>query len=148
VAADVATVLILITAFASVLAGLPGRSRVPCNAARDKVFCPVFGRLHPRHDFPHIALLVMGVITAIGSLFTLTTIIDMLTAVIVIVQAVALIVVLTVLRRRRATQRGQLAPAFTGPVRRPGQGAGALEPRADRLPHPDGAQQRRAVAAQ
>jgi amino acid transporter len=100
-AADVVTVLILITAFASVLAGLLGGSRVPYNAARDGVFFAAFGRLHKRGGFPHVALIVLGVITAIGSFFTLTTVIDMLTAVIVIVQAVAQIVALTVLRRRQ-----------------------------------------------
>ncbi|HLH58172.1 MAG TPA: APC family permease [Streptosporangiaceae bacterium] len=106
-AADVVTVLILVTAFASVLAGLLGGSRVPYNAARDGVFFAAFGRLHPRGGFPHIALIVMGVITAIGSFFTLTTIINMLTAVIVIVQAIAQVVALTVLRRR---QPGLLRP--------------------------------------
>lgn len=100
-AADVVTVLILITAFASVFAGLLGGSRVPYQAARDGVFFRAFGRLHPRGDFPHVALIVLGVITAAGSLFTLTTIISMLTAVIVIIQAVAQIVALTVLRRRQ-----------------------------------------------
>jgi amino acid transporter len=64
------------------------------------VFFRAFGRLHPRGDFPHVALIVLGVITAVGSFFTLTTIIAMLTAVIVIVQAVAQVVALTVLRRR------------------------------------------------
>jgi hypothetical protein len=48
-----------------------------------------------------VALIVLGVIIAVGSFFTLTTIIDMLTAVIVIVQAVAQVVALTVLRRRQ-----------------------------------------------
>ncbi len=99
-AADVVTVLILITAFASVLTGLLGGSRVPYQAARDGVFFRAFGRLHPRGDFPHVALIALGVITAVGSFFTLTTIIAMLTAVIVIVQAVAQVVALTVLRRR------------------------------------------------
>jgi amino acid transporter len=99
--ADVVTVLILVTAFASVLAGLLGGSRVPYNAARDGVFFRAFGRLHPRGDFPHVALIVLGVITAVGSFFTLTTVISMLTAVIVIVQAVAQVVALTVLRRRQ-----------------------------------------------
>ena len=37
-AADVTTVLILLTAFGSVFAGLLGGSRVPYNAARDGVF--------------------------------------------------------------------------------------------------------------
>ena len=100
-AADVVTVLILITAFASVFAGLLGGSRVPYQAARDGVFFSAFGRLHPRGDFPYVALIVLGVVTAVGSFFTLTTIIDMLTAVIVIVQALAQVVALTVLRRRQ-----------------------------------------------
>jgi amino acid transporter len=48
-----------------------------------------------------VALIVLGVITAVGSFFTLTTVISMLTAVIVIIQAVAQVVALTVLRRRQ-----------------------------------------------
>jgi amino acid transporter len=68
---------------------------------REGLFFAVFGRLHPKHDFPQVSLLVMGLITAVGSFFTLTTIINVLLAVIVWVQAVAQIVALTVLRRRQ-----------------------------------------------
>ena len=68
---------------------------------RDKLFFPIFGRLHPRLNFPHVALLVMGLITAVGSLFKLDAVINMLTAVTVLVQAIAQIVALTVLRRRQ-----------------------------------------------
>jgi amino acid transporter len=100
-AADVTTVLIVITAFGSIFAGLLGGSRVPYNAARDGLFFRPFGRLHPRHHFPHVALLVMAAITAIGSFFTLATVIDVLLAVFVIVQAIAQVVALTVLRRRQ-----------------------------------------------
>jgi amino acid transporter len=100
-AAKLVTGLIIVTALASVLAGLLGGSRVPFHAARDKVFFGVFGRLHPRHDFPHVALLVLAAITAAGSFLTLTTVINMLLAVAVIVQSVAQIVALTVLRRRQ-----------------------------------------------
>ncbi len=39
--------LIVIAAIGSVFAGLLGGSRVPFEAARDKVFLPVFGKLHP-----------------------------------------------------------------------------------------------------
>jgi amino acid transporter len=99
--AVVVTVLILITAFASVFAGLLGGSRVPYNAALDRLFFPAFGRLHPRLHFPHIALLVMGAITAIGSFFDLTLVINMLLAVSVLVQSVAQVLALTVLRRRQ-----------------------------------------------
>ena len=100
-AADVTTVLILITAFGSIYAGLLGGSRVPYNAARDGVFFRPFGRLHPRHRFPHVTLLVMGLITAAGSFFSLSTVIQVLLAVFVIVQAVAQVLALTVLRRRQ-----------------------------------------------
>ena len=100
-AADVITVLILVTAMASVFAGLLGGSRVPFHAARERLFFWVFGPVHPKHDFPHVSLLVMGVITAIGSFFTLTTVINMLLTVMIWVQAAAQIVALTVLRRRQ-----------------------------------------------
>src|SRR3954452_2525482 len=100
-AADVTTVLILVTAFGSIFAGLLGGSRVPYNAARDGLFFRPFGRLHPRHHFPHVALLVMGLITAIGSFFSLSTVISVLLAVFVIVQALAQVVALRVLRRRQ-----------------------------------------------
>jgi amino acid transporter len=100
-AADIVTVLIIVTAFASVLTGLLGGSRVPFNASRDGVFFRAFGKLHPKHDFPHVALLVMGVVTAAGSFLDLTTVINMLTAVAVLIQSVAQIAALTVLRRRQ-----------------------------------------------
>ncbi|HWC80632.1 MAG TPA: APC family permease [Pseudonocardiaceae bacterium] len=100
-AADVVTALVVITAFASVFAGLLGGSRAPFNAARDRVFFAAFGKLHPKHNFPHVALLVMGVITAIGSLLDLTTVINMLTTVAVLVQSIAQIAALSVLRRRQ-----------------------------------------------
>src|SRR2546425_8839903 len=103
--ASIVTVLILITAFASVFAGLLGGSRVPYNAARDGVFLRQFGRLHPRYHFPHIALIVMCVITVIASFFTLSIVIATLTAVIVIVQAVGQVAALTVLRRRQPNLR-------------------------------------------
>lgn len=104
-AADITTVLIVVTAFGSIFAGLLGGSRVPYNAARDGLFFRAFGRLHPRHHFPHVALLVMGLITAIGSFFSLATVINVLLAVFVIVQAIAQVVALTVLRRRQPELR-------------------------------------------
>jgi amino acid transporter len=98
---SVVTVLIIITAFASVFTGLLGGSRVPYNAARDGVFLPQFGKLHPRYHFPHVALIVMCVITAIGSFFDLSTVISMLIAVIVLIQGLGQVVALTVLRQRQ-----------------------------------------------
>ncbi|GAB2984775.1 APC family permease [Amycolatopsis acidiphila] len=101
VTAKVITVAIVITAFGSVFAGLLGGSRVPFEAARDKVFLPWFARLHPRLNFPTVGLLAMGLITAVGSLFTLTDVINMALAVLVIVQSVAQVAAIVVLRRRQ-----------------------------------------------
>ncbi len=108
-AAKVVTVFILVTAFASVLAGLLAGSRVPYDAARDGVFFRSFARLHPRLEFPTVGLVTMGVVTAIGfvigQLTSLTVLIQLLTVVMVLVQALAQIVALTVLRRRQPDLR-------------------------------------------
>jgi amino acid transporter len=106
-AADTVTVLILITAFASVFTGLLGGSRVPYDAARDRVFFRPYAKLHPKHRFPMLGLATMGVITAIGFLIgrhtDLATLIQLLTTVMVIVQALAQIAALSVLRKRQPT---------------------------------------------
>jgi amino acid transporter len=110
--ADVVTWLILITAFASVFTGLLGGSRVPYDAARDQVFFKSFAKLHPKHNFPVLGLLSMGVITAAGFLFArhvgntathppLGILITLLTTVMVIIQALAQIAAVTVLRKRQ-----------------------------------------------
>jgi amino acid transporter len=100
-AASVMTVLIIVTAFASVFAGLLGGSRVPYQAAHEKVFLSVFGRLHARHGFPHVALVTMGVVTAIGTFFDLNDVINMLLTASIIVQSLAQIAALVVLRKRQ-----------------------------------------------
>src|SRR6185436_2845936 len=99
--AKIVTALIIVTAFGSLFTGLLGGSRVPFNAARDKVFIPIFGRLHPRDNFPHVALLVMGAVTAAGTFFTLDDVINALTAVMVLLQCIAQIVALLTLRGRQ-----------------------------------------------
>lgn len=104
-AADVVTVLILVTAFASVLTGLLGGSRVPYDAARDGVFFRSYSRLHRKHEFPTLGLLTMGAVTAAGFLIgrhtDLNTLINLLTTVMVIVQSFAQVLAVTVLRRRQ-----------------------------------------------
>ncbi len=108
-AAKIVTVFILITAFTSILAGLLAGSRVPYDAARDGVFFRSFAKLHPKHEFPVIGLLTMGVITAagfvIGELTSLSVLIQLLTVVMVLVQALAQIAALFVLRRRQPQLR-------------------------------------------
>ncbi len=99
--AQVVTVLIVVAAIGSVFAGLLGGSRVPYEAARDKVFLPVFGRLHPKLNLPTAGVLTMGAITIIGSLFTLTTIINAAVATLVLIQSLAQVAAIVVLRRRQ-----------------------------------------------
>ncbi|MET9887463.1 APC family permease [Streptomyces sp. NPDC006430] len=108
-AASVVTVLILVTAFASVFTGLLGGSRVPYDAARDRVFFGPYAKLHPVHRFPLFGLATMGVVTAIGFLIgrhtDLATLIQLLTTVMVIVQALAQILAASTLRRRQPSLR-------------------------------------------
>ncbi|WP_086845804.1 APC family permease [Amycolatopsis kentuckyensis] len=99
------TVLIVIAAIGSVFAGLLGGSRVPFEAARDKVFLPVFGKLHPKLNLPTAGVLTMGAITIIGSLFTLTTVINAAVATLVIIQSLAQVAAIVVLRRRQPNLR-------------------------------------------
>ncbi|HWG11156.1 MAG TPA: APC family permease [Rhodanobacteraceae bacterium] len=100
-AASVITLLVIVTAFASVFTGLLGGSRVPYQAAHEGVFLSAFGRLHAKHGFPHVALLTMGVVMAAGTFFDLTEVINMLLTATIIVQSAAQIVALVVLRKRQ-----------------------------------------------
>jgi len=99
--ATVITLLIIWTAFASVFTGLLGASRLPFTAARERLFFSPFGRLHPRLRFPHVSLLVMGLVTAVASFFPLTTVINALIALTIWVQFIGQIAALTILRRKQ-----------------------------------------------
>jgi len=94
------TLLVLWTAFGSVFALLLGYSRVPYAAARDGYFFKVFGRLHPKHAFPHVALLVLGAISILSSFFSLGVVIDALIATRILVQFIGQIGAVVLLRRR------------------------------------------------
>ncbi|HEY9181358.1 MAG TPA: APC family permease, partial [Candidatus Baltobacteraceae bacterium] len=104
-AAIAATVLILITAFASLYGNLAGAARVPFAAARDGVFLPVFARLHPAKQFPHVALLAIGAISIAGCFFSLANVIAVLSAAGILTGSIAQIAALFVMR-----SRGQRAP--------------------------------------
>src|SRR6266545_3411875 len=56
-AAQWVTVLILWTAFASIFSLMLGYSRILYAAARDGNFFGIFGALHPRDSYPHVAVL-------------------------------------------------------------------------------------------
>src|SRR5215831_12149688 len=97
----VATVLIMWTAFASVFSLLLGYSRVPFAAARDGNYFRIFGKLHPRHRFPYVSLLVMAGIATLFCFFRLADVIAALVVIRILVQFLAQIVGVMILRSRR-----------------------------------------------
>ena len=97
--ATVFTAMVLWTAFGSVFALLLGYSRVPYAAAIDGYFFKVFGRLHPRKNFPYISLVVLGVIAIICSFFSLGMVIDALITTRILIQFIGQIAAVTLLRR-------------------------------------------------
>jgi basic amino acid/polyamine antiporter, APA family len=97
--ATILTVMILWTALGSCFALLLGYSRIPFAAARDGYFFNVFSRLHPKHKFPHLSLLVIGVVAIICSFFSLGFVIDVLIATRIIVQFVGQIFAVALLRK-------------------------------------------------
>lgn len=66
--AQLATLLILCIALASLFSVLLGYSRVPYAAAKDGLFFKPFAKVHPKHHIPHISLLAIG---GLGFLFSL-----------------------------------------------------------------------------
>ncbi|HQR35491.1 MAG TPA: amino acid permease [Blastocatellia bacterium] len=93
------TLMILWTAFGSCFALLLGYSRIPFAAARDGYFFNIFGKLHPRHNFPYVSLLVIGAISIVCSFFSLGTVIDALIALRILVQFIGQIVAVSLLRK-------------------------------------------------
>jgi amino acid transporter len=78
VAGIIMTALILFVAAASLFATILGYSRVPFAAARDGDFFQVFARVHPTKHFPHVSLLVIGIVSVPFVFFTLGQLVNWL----------------------------------------------------------------------
>jgi basic amino acid/polyamine antiporter, APA family len=100
-AASAVTVLVLWTAFASVFALLLGYSRIPYAAAVNGHFFQAFGRLHPTGKFPHVSLLIMGLLSIGASFWNLDTVISALLTSRILVQFIGQILALRHLRKHR-----------------------------------------------
>lgn len=94
------TALILWATMGSVFALLLGYSRIPYAAALDGYFFKAFARLHPRHRFPQLSVLVLGGISIGCSFLPLGTVIDALLTTRILVQFIGQIVAVALLRRR------------------------------------------------
>jgi amino acid transporter len=95
------TFMVLWTAFGSIFTLMLGYSRIPYAAARDGCFFPVFARLHPVKDFPHLSLMLIVALSAAFSFVDLTTLISALIAMRVLVQFIGQIGAVMLLRRLR-----------------------------------------------
>ncbi len=104
--------LILIAAFGSVLAILLGYSRIPYAAAVEGQFFSVFGKLHPKGQFPYVSLLAMGLCSAAACLFSLESLITALIVTQTLLQFAAQCVAVILLRR----QRRDTADAYRMPL--------------------------------
>ena len=95
-AGQIATVLVLCIAVASLFSVMLGYSRIPYAAALNGDFFPIFSRVHPKHRFPHISLLALGGLAFVFSLLfkmkeVITAIIVMRILIQFVSQAVGLI---------------------------------------------------------
>lgn len=97
----IATVLIMWTAFSSVFSLLLGYSRVPYAASLDGNYFKIFSKVHPKHRFPYISLLIMGGIAALFCFLKLADVIAALVVIRIIIQFLAQIVGVIILRQTR-----------------------------------------------
>lgn len=102
--AKVADVLILVASFASVFAILLGFSRIPFAAAAQGEFFSVFAKVHPTKHFPHISLVILGLLSACACWLSLSTLITMVIVIQTMVQFLAQCVAVVLLRRNHGQQ--------------------------------------------
>jgi amino acid transporter len=95
------TVLIIWTAFASVFSLLLGYSRVPYAAALDGNYFRAFGKVHEKHRFPFVSLLVLGALSIAFCFLSLADVIAALAVIRIMLQFLLQSVGVIVLRIRR-----------------------------------------------
>src|SRR5579884_2295073 len=104
-AANLVTVLVMWTAFASVFSLMLGYSRVPYAAALDGNYFKVFARVHPTYRFPHISLLALGGAGLLFCFFSLADVISALVVIRILLQFILQAIGIIVLRIRRPEMR-------------------------------------------
>jgi len=100
-AANLATLLVMWTAFASVFSLTLGYSRVPYAAALDGNYFRAFARVHPDGRFPYVSLLALAAVAAIFCFFSLADVIAALVVIRITLQFLVQAIGLIVLRMRR-----------------------------------------------
>lgn len=100
-AAKFFTIMVLWTCLGSVFALLLGYSRIPYAAAQSGVFFKAFSKLHPTRGFPHLGLLLIGILAIACSFLSFSTVLDTLIALRILVQFIAQIAAVILLRRNQ-----------------------------------------------
>ena len=100
-AARILAALVMWTAFASVFSLLLGYSRAPYAAALDGNYFRAFAKLHPRHGFPNVSLIALGIVAAAFCFFDLSHVISALVAIRIILQYVLQQIGVILLRVRK-----------------------------------------------
>jgi amino acid transporter len=99
-AARVVTALIIWTGAASTFAGILGYSRVPYAAALSGHFFRWLAKTHPKGDFPHRSLILVGAVSALACLVDLQTVIGALLASRLLIQFAGQIFTVAYMRQR------------------------------------------------
>jgi amino acid transporter len=100
-AANLATGLVMWTAFASVFSLMLGYSRVPYAAALDGNYFKAFARLHPEGRFPYVSLLALAAVAGLFCFLSLADVIAGLVVIRIILQFLVQAIGVIVLRIRR-----------------------------------------------
>lgn len=117
-AGQIATVLILCIALASLFSVILGYSRIPYAAAKNGDFFKVFAKVHPRLHFPHVSLLALGGLAFVFSLlFKMKEVITAIICMRILIQFVSQAVgVIAWHRNRLADERPFRMPLFPIPA--------------------------------
>ncbi|HJW95810.1 MAG TPA: APC family permease [Thermoanaerobaculia bacterium] len=99
-AAQVLSILILWTAFASIFSLMLGYSRILYAAARDQNFFSIFGKLHATEAYPIVSLLFLGSIAAIFCWFPLKSVLQAILSIRAVIPFIAQIIGAVILRVR------------------------------------------------
>lgn len=115
---QIATLLILVIALASLFSAMLGYSRIPYAAALNGDFFQVFSRVHPRLKFPHYSLLFIGSLAFVFSLlFRLSDVITAILMMRIFVQFISQAAGLILLRiKRKDVARPFTMPFFPVPA--------------------------------
>src|SRR5207244_10243528 len=104
-AAQIISILILWTAFASIFSLMLGYSRILYAAARDGTSFHIFAELHATEAHPYVATLFLGAMAVIFCQFNLKYVLQAILSIRAIIPFMAQIAAAVILRRREPDRR-------------------------------------------